>query len=273
MPQVSLLEYDLGAGVRAFSTERHGGYSEGAYASFNANAWCGDEACSVALNRGLLCRTLGLEPSCLVMPHQVHADRVCRIDEAFFRLADADKAAVLEGMDALTTDVPRVCVSVSTADCTPILIYDARHRAVAAVHAGWRSTVARIPEKTLAAMAAAYGTRADDVRVAIGPSISLESFEVGDEVYEAFRQAGFPMGQLARRFPAQDGTGGEKWHIDLWQANRCMLELSGVPGRAIHVAGICTYRHADRFFSARRSGIRSGRILNGIFLTGRQEKL
>lgn len=264
-----LLTYDLGQGACAFSTERRGGYSEGPYASFNANAYCGDDERMVRLNRDLLCESLGLETSRLIIPHQIHGARVRRIDEAFFMQTDAVKAATLEGVDAVMTDVPKVCVSVSTADCIPILIYDRVHHAVAAVHAGWRSTVLRISEAVLQAMAGAYGTRPQDVEAAIGPGISLEAFEVGDEVYEAFRTAGFPMEKIARRYPATgDGSGRmEKWHLDLWQANRGLLEGCGVPSARIHLAGVCTYLHSERFFSARRLGIRSGRILNGIFLT------
>lgn len=78
-----LLTYDLGQGVCAFSTERRGGYSEGAYASFNANAYCGDDERMVRLNRDLLCESLGLETSRLIIPHQIHGARVRRIDEAF----------------------------------------------------------------------------------------------------------------------------------------------------------------------------------------------
>ena len=152
-----LLTYDLGQGACAFSTERRGGYSEGAYASFNANAYCGDDERMVRLNRDLLCEALGLETSRLIIPHQIHGARVRRIDEAFFMQTDAVKAVTLEGVDAVMTDVPKVCVSVSTADCIPILIYDRVHHAVAAVHAGWRSTVLRIPEAVLQAMAGAYG--------------------------------------------------------------------------------------------------------------------
>ena len=263
-----LLEFDLGLGVRAFSTGRRGGYSIGAYASFNANAYCGDDACAVRMNRELLCRAMGLEPARLVMPHQVHGVEVCRVDEAFFRLPEEERKSVLEGVDAVMTDLPCVCVSVSTADCIPILIYDAAHHAVAAVHAGWRSTLQRIPLAALQAMAEAYGTKPPEVRAVVGPGISLEAFEVGDEVYGAFFEAGFPMERLARRFPlrAQSVGEAEKWHIDLWQANVGLLEQAGVPPENIQVAGICTYRNPECFFSARRLGVRSGRILNGIFL-------
>lgn len=268
MQEPKLLTYDFETGVRAFSTERGGGYSKGAYASFNANAYCGDDEHTVRLNRSLLCGCLGLAPSRLVIPHQVHGARVCRIDEAFFMQDDSAKAAMLEGVDAVITDLPKVCVTVSTADCIPILVYDRNHHAVAAIHAGWRSTALRIPEAALQAMAEAYGTRPQEVEAAIGPGISLDAFEVGDEVYEAFRTAGFPMEKIARRYPAMKAGDGqaEKWHIDLWQANRGLLEDCGVPPGHIRVAGICTYSHPQRFFSARRLGIHSGRILNGIFL-------
>lgn len=144
MEEPELLTYDIGKGARAFSTGRRGGYGKGAYASFNVDAHCGDDERDVRLNRDLLCRALGLETSRLIMPRQVHGTCVRRIDEAFFLLSDAARAALLEGVDAVTTDLPGVCVSVSTADCIPILLYDGAHHAVGAVHAGWRGTAARI---------------------------------------------------------------------------------------------------------------------------------
>ena len=103
-----------------------------------------------------------------------------------------------------------------------------------------------------------YGTDGADVSAFIGPGISLRAFEVGDEVYETFRLAGFPMERIARR--------ESKWHIDLSEANRLQLLDFGVPSAAIEACGICTYIHCDDFFSARRLGIRSGRMLTGIML-------
>lgn len=270
MYKPELLSHSLGAHVCAFSTMRGGGYSSGAYATFNANAYCGDDERHVALNRALLCDELGLSADRLIIPHQVHGDRVLRIDDRFFAGDEAARGAALEGVDAVMADLPRVCVSVSTADCIPVLVYDSRHHAVAAVHAGWRGTVLRIVETTLGAMHEAYGTEPSDVQAVIGPGISLDAFEVGDEVYEAFACAGFPMDRIARRFPVRSASGPvvpEKWHIDLWAANRLSLERAGVCAGSIRLSGICTYTRSDRFFSARRLGIRSGRILNGIFLT------
>jgi YfiH family protein len=147
---------------------------------------------------------------------------------------------------------------VSTADCIPVLLYDKRNLVVAAAHAGWRGTVGGIVQKTLTTMRQEYGTDMNDVLACIGPGISLESFEVGDEVYESFSKAGYDMNRIAKKY--------DKWHIDLWEANRIQLEEVGVKHANIETAGVCTYKEYHDFFSARRLGIKSGRILSGIML-------
>lgn len=178
------------------------------------------------------------------------------VDEPFLTQPLSEQERLLDGVDALVTPLAGICLAISTADCVPILLYDTRARVVAAVHAGWRGTVARILSLTLRRMKEQYGTRGEDVLAAIGPSISADSFEVGDEVYDAFRRADFPMGQIA--------FCREKWHIDLWEANRLQLLDEGLRPEAIEVSGVCTYQCFDRFFSARRLGLHSGRILTGV---------
>ena len=249
----SMLEYGLMkpySNMFCFSTTRHGGCSEGAYGSFNCTHYCGDNLERVSANRRLLCSLLPEEPKVLVIPRQTHGVEVREIFS--YEVSESE----LDDVDALMTDLKGCCLCVSTADCIPVLLYDVRHQAVAAVHAGWRGTVAGITGKVLEAMEARYGTRGRDVMACIGPGISLESFEVGDEVYEAFAMAGFDMQRIARRYA--------KWHIDLWEANRLQLLAKGVLPEHIEVAGICTYQEHEHFFSARRLGIRSGRILSGI---------
>ena len=168
---------------------------------------------------------------------------------------------MLTSVDAICTNVAGCAVCVSTADCVPILLYDMRHQAVAAIHSGWRGTVKRILTHSLRRMNELYGTEGKDLLAAIGPSISLESFEVGDEVYEAFDEARFDMRQIAT-FDDE----ARKYHIDLWKANTMQLDTFGVPNNQIQVSGICTYRSHEDFFSARRLGKDSGRILSGIMI-------
>lgn len=181
----------------------------------------------------------------LALPRQTHSDHVRWVTEA----------GRPEDTDAVITDRPGLCVCVKTADCIPILLYDTKQRVVAAVHAGWRGTVSRIVQKTVLEM---QPHSPSDLHAIIGPGISLSRFEVGDEVYEAFSDAGYPMEQISRK--------EQKWHIDLWACCRLQLEATGIKAENIEECGICTYDEVEDYFSARRLGISSGRILTGIVL-------
>lgn len=262
MIQPQLDVYALGRGVMAFSTTRHGGYSTGCYAALNINRYCGDDEEHIRKNRQVLCETLDISDDRLVMPHQVHLTKVAKIDEMFFSLSAADRHEALEGFDALMTNLQGVCIGVSTADCIPVLLYDPEHHAVCAIHAGWRGTVKRIVVKAIEAMKEAYGTQPQHLVAQIGPGIHLDSFEVGDEVYEAFEQEDFDMAGISKRYAAAGG--GSKWHIDLPECNRLQLVAAGLLPQHISVSPVCTYQQADDYFSARRLGINSGRIFTGI---------
>ena len=194
MIQPVLHQYDMGPGVMAFSSTRHGGVGKGNYASFNINYYCGDNPEDIEANRGALCQLLGVDRFHLVYPHQVHGDKVIIIDRQWLEsMSPAERFSSLEGKDAVMTSLAGVCIGVSTADCIPVLLYDAAHHACCAVHAGWRGTAKRIAQKAVAAMAAEYGASPQQLKAVIGPGISLDSFEVGDEVYEQFEQADFDM--------------------------------------------------------------------------------
>ncbi len=249
-----LLFYDFGPRVVAFSTTRHGGVSQGNYGSLNINSYCGDDMEAVAENRRLLSLELPIpNASRIIVPHQVHDSVVQVIDEDTL-----GQQELIEGVDALITRLPGVCIGVSTADCIPIIIYDPVHHCAAAVHAGWRGTVKRIAESVARQMYAFYRSDYGEMQVMIGPGISLKNFEVGQEVYDEFLQAGFPMERIAAKHA--------KWHIDLPLCNRLQLEQLGIRPENIRETGICTYDHADDFFSARRLGINSGRIFTGVIL-------
>ena len=250
--------YDFGPEVKAFSTTRQGGCSEGNYGQFNINRYCGDSPEHIAQNRQALCQLLDIDDRHLLMPHQVHLTEVATIDADFLHLTADERQQRLEGVDAVMTDMSGVCVGVSTADCIPVLLYDAEKHAACAIHAGWRGTVARIVEKAVKAMTATYGTNPSNLVAQIGPGISLDSFEVGDEVYDAFAQAGFNMQSISER--------REKWHINLPLCNKLQLMAAGVMPEHITVSDICTYKSHDTFFSARRLGINSGRIFTAILM-------
>lgn len=259
---MKFLEYDISNNVRAFSTMR--GEGSGNYDGFNITSYCGDSPLHVATCRASLCAQLGITDSQLILPYQTHSDKVAVIDSHFLQLSNEEQHKALQGIDAVVTELPHICIGVSTADCIPVLLHDTKHDVIAAIHAGWRGTVAGIVKKSIEVMRHHYNSCACDIKAIIAPGISIDAFEVGDEVYEEFCKAGFAMEQIAKRYPTT--SGGEKWHIDLWEANSLLLQQCGVARENIHIAGVCTYRNHSDFFSARRLGIKSGRIFSGILL-------
>jgi len=240
------LLYDLGSEVVAFTTKR-----------------------CLGRNREGICHLLGIADGNLIYPHQTHQDKVLVIDAAFMALGANERKEVLEGVDAVVTQLNGVCVGVSTADCIPVILYDEKQKVAAAAHAGWRGTVARIAQKTLRIMQSECGTEAQNVRAVIGPGISMKSFEIGDEVYDEFVRNGFEMDTIAKRYPDTKNAGAEKWHIDLPLCNKQQLMALGVPSENVEIVPIDTYTNTDKFFSARieqKGPEKCGRNFNAIMI-------
>ena len=170
-----------------------------------------------------------------------------------------------ERCDALVTSAPGIRLAVKSADCVPVLLGDARTGACAAVHAGWRGTVARIVEHVITRMNKEYGTRAEDIRAAIGPAAGLCCYEVGAEVIEAFRANFSETEELFQ--PTREGHA----RIDLQRANRNQLVGSGVAPSRIHIAPFCTMCRTDLFFSYRREKALAGRVGRLMSIIGRNE--
>lgn len=159
--------------------------------------------------------------------------------------------------DAVVSRDPSSALVVRVADCAPILLGDRRSGAVAAVHAGWRSTMQRIVAAAIDTMKAQFGSNPADLVAAMGPSLGRCCGEMGEEVVDAFRAAGHPADDLERWF---ERAPGRKPHFDLWQANRDQLARSGLPEAQIFSADLCTRTHATRFHSYRAAGPHAGRM-------------
>lgn len=236
-------------------------------------------------------RRAGARPFDLVTLRQVHSDVIHAIAE---KQAEAPKG------DAAITRAPGLLLAVQTADCLPILLVDAKRRAVAAVHAGWRGTLARIAAKTLGRMQMQFGTRPADVVVAIGPGIGACCYEVGHEVVQSFASqftaarewfAEPPCSGFQKHAPSFDelATGVEpmplKWltmappghepppprmHLDLAAANRWQLLEAGVAAKNIVASELCTACRTDLLFSYRREKGCTGRMMGAIGLRARR---
>jgi YfiH family protein len=157
--------------------------------------------------------------------------------------------------DGLVSDRSDVALAVFVADCIPAVVVDPRTGAFAAVHAGWRGTLAGVLPAAVGALGACYGARAADLRVALGPAIGPCCFEVGPEVVEAFER-GLPGARVAGVFAADLPAG--KARIDLKRANAVLLERAGVDPAAIDAGPECTSCDPSRFFSYRRDRGQTG---------------
>lgn len=200
-------------------------------------------------------------------PHQTHTDRVLHVTEEFFSLTEEEREGMMEGVDAVVSDVRNACLGISTADCIPVLVYDREHHAAAAIHAGWRGTVKRIAEKAVGEMVRIFGTRPGECEAVIGPGISQDSFEVGWEVHQAFVDEGFEMEDVTIVMPSKDKN-GTKPHPDLKEINRRQLLSVGLKAENISVSDIDTFTN-EQYFSARREqhgDTKCGRILSGFVL-------
>lgn len=242
-----------------FYTSRMGGVSTGNYASFNLSEYTGDDFKSVQSNRTLLLNTLGNSNLQLIIPHQTHSNEVRIIDSSFLEMSTADQSTFLSGVDALVTDLPEVCIAVTTADCVPIVFFDERKKVIGVAHAGWRGTCGKIAKNTVEVMINKYGCTSNEIKAYIGPSISPSVYEVGMEVIEEFEKAGFETSAIAT--PLQD-----KYLLNLWEANIQVLEKCGIERSNIELSEKCTFTEHELFFSARRLGIKSGRILSGAYI-------
>ena len=202
-------------------------------------------------NRGILAAALGIPDNHLYFPSQVHKTRTVRVTD------ETSRDELME-TDALITDRRGFCIAVMSADCVPVLLYDKRNNAVAAVHSGWRGTVARILKKTLQTMKRDFGTKGEDLIAGIGPSVSQESYEVGQEV----------MHEVSNAFGSESGLmipqSNNKAKLDLWKANKLQLLEFGVRESNIEISDLCTIKNNNHFFSARKGD--AGRFAAGIVL-------
>ena len=226
--------------VRSLQTTRNGGVSVAPYNSFNLGSHVGDVELAVARNRMLLEPMLPSEP---VWLKQVHGTVV----------VDAGQADCWPQADACVSGHPGAVCVVMTADCLPVLLCDDQGSVVGAAHAGWRGLCDGVLEQTVLAMKAPPAS----LMAWFGPAISVQAFEVGDEVRTAFVER---QSQAAAAFAP--GTGG-KWFADIYQLARLRFNALGIT--RIYGGGLCTYTDAERFFSYRRDGV-TGRMGTFVWL-------
>ena len=225
--------------VAAQST-RHGGNSSAPYQGLNLGWGTKDDPENIKKNRDYFFSSLGISEKLIASSLQVHDAEILVTEEPGRN----------SGFDALITASSNIFLTVTIADCCPVLIYDPRNKVVAAVHAGWRGSVKKICEKTLEKMNSAYGTHAKECCAFIGACISEKHFEVDVEVAIHFSPD-------VCRWDEQRN----KFLVNLKMENERQLLSQGLLKENIEISSYCTVENNDRFFSYRKEGKESGRML------------
>jgi polyphenol oxidase len=272
--------------VHAFSTRKGGTSRVNGAASLNLGFVDWDLHENVIGNRGAFLRAISgaaiasksaakiTSDAALITVRQIHSDVV--------HVSSTASAKPLQG-DAILCGQPGLLLGIQTADCVPILVADPQRRVVAAVHAGWRGTLARIAAKTLGRMQLEFGTRPEDVIAALGPAIGPCCYEVGPEVAQAFSgqfaeaaewfegpferlatgEEPNPLPWLTMMPPGHEPP-PERVQLDLRAANRWQFVRAGLNPRNIAVSALCTSCRNDLFFSYRKEGAGTGRMMSVI---------
>lgn len=241
--------------VECFMTDRQSGHSEGSYASSNMGYGVGDVDDNVSRNRALLCQQLHIAHNNLYVPTQVHG-----ADSSWVKNAPTLAGKIT--CDALITTEKDIAIAVTTADCVPVLIFDEASSVAAAVHAGWRGVVKRIVPEVINQIACHLRIARSALQVMVFPCISQKNFEVGEEVAVEFEKLSLSDIDLV-----VDRTKfGSKPHINLSEAVRQQAIAEGVCESRIKVFSECTFSNPDTFYSARRDGVKTGRMLTGVIL-------
>jgi len=229
---------------------RRGGKSVGVYAGLNTSYRVGDDPKVVSQNVCDMKLAVGIHDGKVVTMRQMHGDNIIEIKDK--QLKEAGEA------DGMVTAESGFYLGVLTADCVPILFIAPKQRLAAAVHAGWRGTLAGIAQKTVRLFADQYGVAADGLEVALGPSIGVCCYEVNDDVAGPLMKK---WGSLTTpSIAVKDG----KSLVNLSRLNRDILREAGVPGKQLFQVGPCTRCAADDFFSYRREGGETGRQISVV---------
>jgi len=227
--------------IHAFST-RIGGVSAPPFDTLNLGLHTPDNRENVQQNRQLFFDQLGISQTRIVFPQQIHSAKVEIITTP----------GIVKNRDGLITAQKNLFLSVQTADCFPVFIYDPRKEVVALVHSGWRGTAADICGRTIEAMNERFGCKAADLIVAVGAGVQQSCYQVDDKTAAFFKPA----------FLQPEGKGHYK--LDVQGAIIDQLRNKGVPETQIEVDSTCTHCAAKLYYSYRRDGVQSGRMMGII---------
>ncbi|OWZ84141.1 peptidoglycan editing factor PgeF [Natranaerobius trueperi] len=240
----------------AFST-RFGGVSKEPYNSLNLGFSVQDNKDNVKNNRIRFVKGVNCDPERVVFGNQVHGDNIEIIESLGSKGMLINDEMGIERTDGLITLTKNVTLLGSFADCVPIFFYEPKLELVGLVHAGWKGTFSEIGKKSVLKILE-LGGNVEDIKVIIGPSIGVCCYQVGDELYKKAQGLSYKSEIFLKK---QSGL-----YLDLWKTNFLQLQEAGVLIKNIMVSNMCTFCNYDIFFSYRRGGKKTGRMMGLISL-------
>ena len=235
--------------VKHCFTTRMGGVSKNEYAQLNLRFHCDDDRNNVVENFRIISGEIGIDYKRLVLSKQVHEDTVYDVTEEDCGNG-ITKPNKLESADGLICAVSGIPLVTFYADCVPLMFLDKKERVIAMSHSGWKGTVKNIAAVTVNKMVNEYNSRKENILCAIGPSICVDCFEVGDEVAEIF--ARMKNGAVVKY--------DKKYHVDLQKTIRNQLLDCGIEESNLTDSGICTFENSDLLFSHRKTNGKRGNM-------------
>lgn len=246
-------------------TTRTGGVSTGELSSMNLSFSRGDDPANVVENYRRICDVLGVGIEDVVASVQTHTTNIRHVTSA-----DKGKGVLFpqdyQDVDGLITDEPGVVLATFYADCVPLYFVDPVKQAIGLAHSGWRGTVNRMGAHMVQAMTDAFGSRPEDLIAVVGPSICRDCYEVSEDVAEEF-QVLFAGTQVV-----SEGREEGKYQLDLWLANRLILEQAGIPTDRISVTDVCTCHNPEYLFSHRASNGKRGNLAAFLYILNKFSK-
>ena len=246
--------------IKAGFSARKGGVSEGNYASLNLAVHTGDDSSSVLENRRRFLSVWGLSPRGIIAGNQVHGTTVHRVKESDFA-GNSRTGTIIPACDALISNTDNVTLAAFSADCLLIYIFNRDKKVISLIHAGWRGILYGIIGKVAGILKKDYLCYHESSIAAVSPGICFDCFEVGEEVAGKFHKEGWQDAACLRQGPA--GT----YFINLTEIACRQLNSAGLQRNRVDVSGLCTSCMPDLFYSYRRDGEKTGRMMAFMSLT------
>ncbi|MDD9270043.1 peptidoglycan editing factor PgeF [Paenibacillus sp. GCM10023248] len=253
--------------VTAGFTSRHGGVSEAPYSTLNCGLHVHDLPDHVIRNRELLAEAVGEPFEAFTYGEQVHGNEIAIVRQADKGRGRTSRESAIQARDGFVTNEKGIVLCAQFADCVPLFFYDPVRHVAGLSHAGWKGSVLNISMATISLMTHTFGSQPSDIRAAIGPSIGVCCYEVdrtvADRVYAVLAEI---QASQAEQLEVIRSKENGKYMLNLQELNRKLLRQAGILSSHIEVSQLCTSCRTDTFFSHRREGGSTGRMVAWIGL-------